>query len=134
MMIYLVWYYHHNLFQMAEVISLRMFFINGLWILFLTFVPFTTAWVGAFPHDTVPEFLYALNLFVWSGVFHWMDYQVRRDNPGTARDASTGFADCAILYGAYGLCMVLAFIRPILSMYIIGISTIIMLARLFTAD
>lgn len=42
LMIYVVWYSHHNLFKKAENITPRTYLINGLWIFFLTLVPFTT--------------------------------------------------------------------------------------------
>ena len=45
--IYVVWYNHHNLFAKAEVVTTRTFLLNGLWLFFLTLVPFTTGWVGS---------------------------------------------------------------------------------------
>ena len=89
MMIYIVWSMHHDLFKKAEVISRRTFLINGIWIFMLTLVPFTTAWVGSAMDEVAPEFLYPLNLILWSAAFQWLDYQIRKDNPGAERDSST---------------------------------------------
>ena len=131
MMIYIVWSMHHDLFKKAEVISRRTFLVNGVWIFMLTLVPFTTAWVGSAPDAVVPEFLYPLNLLLWSMAFHWLDYQIRKDNPGAERDRSTTLPVRIIMYGGYVLCMVLAFIKPILSIYIIGASTIVLFVLTF---
>ena len=132
MMIYFVWSMHHDLFKRADVISKRAFLVNGIWIFLLTLVPFTTAWVGDAPDATVPEFLYSLNLLLWSIAFQWLDLQIRKENPGVPRDRATALPVRVIMYGGYILCIILAFIRPILSIYVIGISTVTMLIWFFT--
>ena len=119
-MIYIVWLLHHDLFSKAEVISRRTFMVNGVWIFMLTLVPFTTAWVGSAPDAFLPEFLYPLNMLLWSGAFQWLDYQIRQDNPGAERDVTTRFSVRMILYGGYILSMILAFVKPVLSLYVIG--------------
>ncbi len=68
-MIWLVWAMHHDLFEKAEVITRKTFLVNGIWLFLLTIVPFTTAWVGSAPYSFLPEFLYPLNLLLWSGRF-----------------------------------------------------------------
>ena len=131
-MIYIVWSMHHDLFQKATVISRRTFLINGLWIFLLTLVPFTTAWVGSAPDAFVPELLYPLNLLLWSAAFQWLDWQIRKDNPGVPRDRSTRLPYRLAMYGGYVLCMVIASIKPVLSMYFIGAVTVLLGIRLFT--
>lgn len=130
-MIYIVWSMHHDLFQKAKVITRRTFLVNGIWIFMLTLVPFTTAWVGSAPDAFLPEFLYPLNLLLWSAAFQWLDYQIRKDNPGVPRDTTTALPIRALMYGGYALCMVVAFIKPILSIYVIGASTVVMFVWVF---
>ncbi len=131
--IYVVWYNHHNLFAKAEVVTTRTFLLNGLWLFFLTLVPFTTGWVGSAVGASLPEFLYPLNMLLWSGTFHLIDLQVRRDNPGAARDSSTRAFDRAFMYGGYALCMALSFVWPPASLYLIGAVSVVMIVRIFTA-
>ena len=100
--------------------------LNGVWIFALTLVPFTTAWVGKAPDASWPEFLYGLNLFLWSAAFQWLDYQIRKDNPGAERDETTRLPVRIFMYGVYLLCMVLAFVKPVLCIYLVGISTVLM--------
>lgn len=133
-MIYIVWSMHHDLFRKAEVISRRTFMVNGVWIFVLTLVPFTTAWVGSDPYDVLPEFLYPLNLFLWSAAFQWLDHEIVKDNPGTEKDSSTELLTKVIMYGGYILCMILALIKPVLSIYVIGLSTVGMFIWIFAGD
>ena len=125
-MIYIVWSMHHDLFKKAEVITRRTFMVNGVWIFVLTLVPFTTAWVGKAPDASWPEFLYGCNLFLWSASFQWLDYQIRKDNPGAERDGTTRLPMRVFMYAVYLLCMVLAFVKPSLCIYLVGVSTILM--------
>lgn len=133
-MIYLVWYSHHNLFEKATVVSTRTFLINGLWLFFLTLVPFTTRYVGGAPDSSVAEFLYPLDLFLWSAGFHLLDWQIRKDNPDAARDSSTRLLDRLVLYGGFLLCMVLAFFVPRASLYLIGVVSAVMIVRMILAN
>jgi len=94
-MIYIVWYNHHNLFQKAERITKRPFLLNGLWLFFLTLVPFTTGWVGTAPDAAVPELLYPLNLLAWSSAFHLLDRQILRDNAGAVRAPPAPWTGCS---------------------------------------
>ena len=129
--IYIVWSMHHDLFQKAEYLSRRAFMINGIWIFFLTLVPFTTAWVGSAPGANVSEFFYPLNLLLWSLAFQWLDFQIRKDNPGTTKESSNRFAFRIFMYVIFGICIILSFIRPPFSLYLIWGSTIVMLIWTF---
>ena len=133
MMIYLVWYMHHNLFQKAEFVSTRTFLINGVWLFFLTLVPFTTAWVGNAPEASVPRFVYTLNMLLWALCFQWMDYQIRKDNPGCERDSSNRFADRAIMYGGFALCLILSFVYTQGVIPLIGVISVAMIIRVLVA-
>ena len=125
-MIYIVWSMHHDLFQKAAVLSRRAFLINGIWIFFLTLVPFTTAWVGEKPYEFLPEFLYPLNLLLWSAAFQWLRHQIRVDNTGIGKDETATPLMRILMYGCYILCMILSFIRPELSIYVIGAFTVVL--------
>ena len=123
-MIYIVWSMHHDLFKKATVISKRAFVVNGVWIFFLTLVPFTTKWVGSAPDALLPELMYPINLLMWSGAFQWLDHQIRIDNPGVDPDGSVRSPLRVLMYGGYVLSMILAFIKPVLSIYVVGIMMI----------
>ncbi len=133
-MIYTVWYEHHNLFKSVETITPRVYLANGIWIFFLTLVPFTTAWVGSAPNERAPELLYALDLLLWSASFQFLDYQLRRVNPDLPRDATLRLPDRILLYGGFSICIIMSFIQPIDSMYIMALITLVSASRLFVAN
>lgn len=85
--------------QKAEVITPRAYLINGLWIFFLTLVPFTSKWIGTYPDQTMPAFAYPLNLMLWSIAFQLLDRQILRDNPSAEKDSSTRLFDRVFMYG-----------------------------------
>ena len=130
-LIYNVWYLHHDLFHHVKILSKPAFLINGLWIFILTLVPFTTAWVGNAPDAFLPEFLYPMNLLLWSLSFHWLDHHIQRDNPGLAQNRPDMLPARVIMYGCYLLYMLLAHVKPILSIYLIGSSTGAVFIRIF---
>ena len=122
---------HHDLLKNAEVMSKRTFIVNGVWIFMLTLVPFNTAWVGSSPNALLPEFIYPLNMLLWSASFQWLDYQIMKDNPGKVNKELTKFRYSLIIYGGHVICMALAFVKPILSMYVVGFLTFVMLIWTF---
>ena len=70
-------------------------------------------------------------LLLWSLAFQWLDYQIRKDNPGTAKEPSNRFAFRLFMYVIFGICIILSFIRPPFSLYLIWGSTIVMLIWTF---
>ena len=129
--IYIVWSMHHDLFRKAEVLTRRAFMINGIWIFFLTLVPFTTAWISNAPDATVSEFFYPLNLLLWCGAFQWLSWQIRKDNQITTKDASSRSKLRIFMYVIFAVCIILSFIKPVLSLYVIWIATVVMLVWTF---
>ena len=99
--------------------------VNGIWIFMLTLVPFSTAWVGAAPFEFLPEFLYPLNLLLWVLAFHWLGHQIKRDNPGIGWDDPVYYV--WQLYPLHGL----SFIRPEMSINLIGFSAVVLFIRTF---
>ena len=133
-MIYIVWSMHHALFKKAKVISQRTFLVNGFWIFILTLVPFNTAWVGASPDALLPEVVYPINMILWRAAFHWLSYRVMKDNPDAVKDEPVALWKRLFMYAGYLLCIGLAFIKPVFSMYTIAFLTVIMLLWTFNGD
>ena len=124
-MIYIVWLNHYRAFKKVEVISVKAFFINGIWLFFLTLVPFATAWVGKHPNDTLPEALYVTVLFLWSLMYQILDNLLVKENPQAELD-STNEKELRIpMYAGYLLAFALSFIKPILCMVVIMVVLVI---------
>lgn len=132
-LIYVGWSLHHDLFKNAEVISRPAFMLNGIWIFFLTLVPFTTAWVGTAPDASVSEFFYPLNLLLWGLAFQLLDSRVRKDNPDIEhrRPIRLGFRIYLII--VHVAAIVLAFIKPVFSLYLISLSTLVTIIWTFVS-
>lgn len=130
-MIYIVWRMHHDLFRDVEIISRRAFLYNGIWLFFLTLVPFTTGWIGSAPDANVPALLYPVNLLFWSLSFHLMHYQIEKDNPGIRTFTNRITWNRIIMYVGYTISIILSFVLPVWSMRTVGIITIIIVVRLF---
>ncbi|XOW22083.1 hypothetical protein QK908_07105 [Lactococcus cremoris] len=47
----------------------------------MSFFPFTTGWVGKHATEFLPEFFYLVIVFLWTAVFHLMDYELLKENP-----------------------------------------------------
>lgn len=128
-MIYVTWLYHHNLFEVAKRITVRAYLLNGLWIFFLTLVPFLTAWVGSDPGAFLAEFLYTFDMLLWSISFLLLDLQVIRDNPGS-REARSGFVfERIVMFSSYFVIPILTWFIPRVGLYGIGVLSFFLLAR-----
>lgn len=124
-MIYIVWYKHNNLFQKFETVSMRIFYLNGIWLFFLTLVPFATGWIGEFPFSAIPESSYALVLLTWTLSFELIDRQITKENPSLERDYYHEPKIRIFNYIGFIIAMIVAFIEPILCLTIIFLITLI---------
>ena len=133
MMIYGVWYAHHNLFLRTEKITGKAYLLNGLWIVFVSLVPFVTGWVGSAPYEVVPEFLYALLQLLCTISFNLLSRRIKKDNPDMVakENAFMNLPVRILSYVFFAACMGLAFVYPPLSLYISGIVFLISLFSIF---
>lgn len=118
-LIYLAWYKHSNLFRKFETVSMRIFYQNGVWLFFLTLVPFATGWIGEFPFSAMPECSYAVVLFLWTLSFEVLDGEIIKENPGLKRDFYHEPKIRIFNYACFIIAMIVAFIEPILCLTII---------------
>ena len=124
-MIYVVWYKHNTLFQKFETVSMRIFYLNGVWLFFLTLVPFATGWIGEFPFSPLPECSYAIILFLWTLSFEMLDRQIIKENQDLKHDYYHEPKIRIFDYISFIIAMIVAFIEPILCLTIIFLITII---------
>ncbi|MBB1095999.1 TMEM175 family protein [Limosilactobacillus agrestis] len=129
--IYIVWFSHHNIFKKAQNITMRTFLYNGIWLFFLTLVPFTTRWVGSQTEATFPEFLYAFIMLMWSLMFEVIDRQILHDNPQALKDPTNSRAYRSALYGGFILAMIVSFFAPVGCLIIMALTSIILILRMF---
>lgn len=133
-LVYLSWRSHHNTFEKADHIDGKTFIINGIWVFFITLVPFVTDLIGNDPNNTLAAAIYIVTIFLWSFTFQFLDIAIVDANPGAERDEIRTNPPRAILFGSYGLAFIFCFIMPILSLAIIGIAIIAMTIAIFRSD
>lgn len=66
------WYNHHYMFALATRITKKTYWVNNFWLLTMSLIPVSTAWVGSFMDKTIPELFYLLVFFFWSLAYLWL--------------------------------------------------------------
>ncbi|TYC47775.1 DUF1211 domain-containing protein [Weissella muntiaci] len=79
LVIWVVWFNHHGLFNSVRKINARVYWYNGLWIFTMSLFPFFTAWVGRYPDKVLPEFSYLSLILLWSISFTLMETELIRE-------------------------------------------------------
>ena len=125
-LIYLAWRSHHNTFEKAEIIDSKVFLANGLWLFFITLIPFTTALVGNAPDETLTEAIYTISLLLWISSFQILDIAITNVNPDAPKDEVRDNHARLLLFGGYFLALIFAFFVPKLSIIIVGLVALIM--------
>lgn len=128
--IYLAWRSHHNSFQKADVVSVRTFLINGIWLFFQTLVPFGTGMIGRFPQSSLAAITYIMPIFAWTLTFQFLDWSIVKDNPGAEKDEVRYPLARTILFGSYLLAFIIAFIKPSFVLLIMLLSMIFLVVQL----
>ncbi len=123
--IYLAWRSHHNAFHKAEKVNSTVFVLNGIWIFFITLVPFVTGYVGQYPNERFPELLYIGTITLWSLAFQFLDAAITRCNSGTQKDVVRTWKLRITLFGGYALAAITIWLKPIISIIIIGCITLL---------
>ena len=74
------WVNHHLIFHAAERVNLKILWCNVVWLFTMSFIPFTTAWVGKYPTSQAPLTVYFTDMALASIAFHVMYYLIAREN------------------------------------------------------
>lgn len=74
------WVNHHHMFRLAERINLRILWCNMVWLFVMSFIPFTTAWVGTYPTSWAPLSAYFGDMALACYSSHWMIRLIAREN------------------------------------------------------
>lgn len=80
MFIAIYWVNHHLIFHLADRINVGILWCNIVWLFVMSFIPFTTEWVGSFPSSWAPLAVYFADMAAASIAFHLMYYLILREN------------------------------------------------------
>jgi uncharacterized membrane protein len=114
------WIAHHYLFEQLAKVDRGMLWINGMFLMFISFTPFPTAILAAYPFSTPATFLLSLAMFLTAtsfSVLRWYaafeaDLIGEHVEPGRRRTAIKRSLISPVLYLT---AMIMAFIWPPLS-------------------
>ncbi|MBQ9518014.1 MAG: DUF1211 domain-containing protein [Eubacterium sp.] len=74
------WVNHHQIFHDAEQVNVKILWCNIAWLFSMSFIPFTTAWVGTYPSSWAPLSVYFLDMTLACITFHLMYCLILREN------------------------------------------------------
>jgi len=73
------WVNHHATFHKVERINVKILWCNIAWLFVMSFIPFTTAWVGTYPSSWAPLSVYFADMALASITFHLMYYFIAKE-------------------------------------------------------
>ena len=74
------WINHHHTFHQVERINIPILWCNIAWMFVMSFIPFTTAWVGSFPTSFAPLAVYFADMAFASITFHLMYFAIVKEH------------------------------------------------------
>lgn len=107
------WVNHHLIFQLALTVNVKILWCNIVWLFVMSFIPFTTAWVGSHPSSFAPLSVYFADMFLASVTFHLMYLLILREQGLSFRWTARGVISLITYFSATvlgGFCPVAAFI------------------------
>lgn len=76
---YYFWTVHHDLFKSFDKIPINSAWINAIYLLTLSFLPFTTSWVGRFLWAVPAELTYSVNFLLITATTLWFEHTIKQD-------------------------------------------------------
>lgn len=115
MYIAIYWVNHHLIFHDADRINVKILWCNIVWLFVMSFIPFTTAWIGSYPTSWVPVSFYFADLFLACITFHYMYYLVacksnRKDSFRLSARNITSIATYFLAAAFGGFCPIVAYV------------------------
>ena len=115
------WVNHHIIFHQVERVNYPILWCNIAWLFAMSFIPFTTAWIGAYPVSFAPVCIYFFDMLLAWLTFHLMVYLIAREN-GTAKEFKLSIRNIVSII-TYTLAAVLGGFCPIAAYIVVAIVT-----------
>lgn len=134
LLIGMYWVFHHYTFMFMKEVDGVLLWLNIIFLLFISFLPFPTSMMGAYPYQTIPVVIYGLNL-LFANLIGFISIIYLNRNRQLASDIFTRatFQSQKRIYigvnGVYIICIVLAFYTPKVSVIMFGLIAIFLIFR-----
>jgi uncharacterized membrane protein len=113
------WLAHHQSLQLVAKLSGPLVWLNLIYLLAVSFMPFPTALLGRYPMQPIPIVIYGLNLIAANTIGRVVSFYLRAHpelGSGYAHRAShKGLYLYIFVNGSYIIAMLLGFFAPIVS-------------------
>lgn len=129
--IYISLYSHNKLFAKIKCVGRHVYILNGFWLLFACFVPFTVRFLGENTNSSVAMIVYLSNLFLWAVSFQVLDLTVLHENPGVPKDETTEVVLRVVYYIGLITAGIIALFFPRISLFIILVIVAVSAAVMF---
>ncbi|MBO4428480.1 MAG: DUF1211 domain-containing protein [Clostridia bacterium] len=74
------WVNHHIMFHQVKRVNYPILWCNIAWLFVMSFIPFTTAWIGTNPTSFAPVCLYFADMLLACLTSHLLIYFIAREN------------------------------------------------------
>jgi uncharacterized membrane protein len=128
------WIFHHYAFTLLEGVDGVLLWLNIIFLLFISFMPFPTMMLGRYPYQTLPVVIYGVNLLLanMNGLAMLL---YLRSNPQLASRRLTPFVyrrqvrSYLTVNGVYIVNIGLAFVLPQVSLVVFALMAIYLVYR-----
>ena len=134
LLIGMYWVFHHYTFSFMKEADGVLLWLNIIFLLFISFIPFPTSLMGEYPFKTIPMVIYGANLLL-ANIIGFISLIYLNRNRQLATDIFTPAVNkmqmrvYIIINGLYLLCIVAAFFMPWLSAVLFGIIAVYLVVR-----
>jgi len=111
------WNNHHHLLKTMTNPTGKIMWMNSLLLFCLSLMPFATAWMGRYPGETIPTFIFGCVLLTSAGAFTLLEFAIIATEGKTSvlAEAVGNNYKGKISLVAYALAVIVVFISPWIS-------------------
>lgn len=126
-----MWIGHNNIFRHAHGIHPRLLWLNGIFLLLIGLVPFSTALLGRYPLQQPAILAYGINLLLLSIMFRVLTSYVCEHHMGADKDLKQTLNANIIPLLLYLFALVFSFLNPYISLALFALMPIYYLSQAF---
>ena len=128
------WVFHHYAFTLLESVDGVLLWLNILFLLFISFMPFPTMMLGRYPFQTLPVVIYGINLMLanmtgLASVLYLKRNQQLASPRFTPAVYRSQLRSYLVVNGLYVANLALAFVAPAVSVAVFAILALYLMYR-----
>jgi uncharacterized membrane protein len=132
----LYWVGHHYYFRFIKKVNVVLLWLNLFHLLLVSLLPIPTALMGTYPYQSIPIFIYglnllALNLYALLIMYYFHTHKDLMESSFTTPIFKRFFRYFLIINGAYLVALTLSFIAPVVS-FIMFILILLYAIKIYT--